>query len=379
MARKTPDYSAMFTLRSDGRYCYTYTLPDGRRKYLYSRDPAALYAKIKSKDEPAEIRVKDAAGKWWNSHVEQLSRGTQAAYSAPFEYICEQIGDSAITSVTAADIKVFMDREKSKGYSYKHAACVLSLLRQIFDYAIAEMGVRMLNPCAAVKIPRGLKRSTREAPEDDIIQIILRHADDPNGLLPLFLLYTGFRIGEALGVKWEDIDFKNSTVSCRRSIERRFGKPYEAECKTDSAYRTVPLLDGLREHLDRPAGAGDEDYVFNIDGRLMTNSELRARWTSWSKGAGLAELKVTSIKGKDGKPHRKTYYRSKLTCHQLRHGYATLCYEAGIDELACVELLGHADAEMVRRVYTHLRRQRRASAAQLLNDKFREIESVVVP
>ena len=372
MAKKL-DYASMFTLRRDGRYCHTYTTDKRERKYIYDRDPQTLYNKMLKLGEPQKLTFGMVAEEWWRNHVETLSRGTQAAYKAPFELITEEHGEFAITAVTAAEINRMMLAEKSKGYSYKHAACVKSLYSQIINYAISDFAQMIINPVSAVRVPRGLKRTTREAPEDDVIKIIQDNADKPFGLFPLFLLYTGFRAGEALGVKWEDISFKAKTITCKRSIERRFGKPYESDVKTDAGYRTVPLLEHLGVELRKVKGK-PTSYVFSNEGKLYTTSEVRARWTAWCKSVGLAELVETTIKGKDGSPKRKTYYTAKITEHQLRHGYATLCYEAGIDEMTCMELMGHADIGTVRKVYTHLRQKQKSKATELLNAKFKEIQ-----
>lgn len=373
MAKKI-NYAELFTLRKDGRYVAVIPARDGGKpKYLYDRDPAKLYAKLQAAKEPQQITFAKASEEWQLAHFPQLSEGTQAAYKAPLQLIEDYHGAFAIDQVTAAEIERVLLADKAKGRSYKHAACVLSMYTQIFDFAILKGWVQY-NPARAVDVPRGMPRQKREAPEDDVIRQITAAAHEPFGLFPMFLLYTGFRAGEAMGAQWGDVDFKRKEISCRRSVERHFGKPYVKPPKSEAGYRTVPLLDGLAALLVRPKSARDEDLIFpGKDGGIMTSSEMRAKWVRWCKAAGLAELVETSIRGKDGKPRRKTYYTGTLTAHQLRHGYCTILYEAGVDEMTAMDLMGHSDIEITRKVYTHLRKRQRDKATDLLNDKFNAI------
>ncbi|MFY9114086.1 MAG: tyrosine-type recombinase/integrase [Dethiobacteria bacterium] len=56
------------------------------------------------------------------------------------------------------------------------------------------------------------------------------------------------------------------------------------------------------------------------------------------------------------------------TAHQLRHGFATLLYEAGIDEREAMELMGHADITLTHKIYTHIRKSRKEETAARLNE-----------
>lgn len=56
-----------------------------------------------------------------------------------------------------------------------------------------------------------------------------------------------------------------------------------------------------------------------------------------------------------------------MTAHQLRHGYATMLYEAGIDEREAMELLGHTDITLTHQVYTHIRKTKKEKTAAILN------------
>jgi hypothetical protein len=86
------------------------------------------------------------------------------------------------------------------------------------------------------------------------------------------------------------------------------------------------LLDDLEKHLVRPKGAKGEDLVFpNDNGSLFTSSQLRAKWTQWGKETGLTQIVATETTDKKtGKRKKKTYSKTTLGQHQLRHGYCTI-------------------------------------------------------
>lgn len=95
----------------------------------------------------------------------------------------------------------------------------------------------------------------------------------------------------------------------------------------------------------------------------MTYSQLKHGWNSYCKAIGLYENKI--ITDKDG--HRHAKISPHLTPHQLRHGFATILFEAGIDEKDAQELLGHSSISVTRDTYTHIRRTRKEQTAEKLN------------
>lgn len=373
MAKKLK-YEDLYTLRKDGRYQGYYKDADGVRHALCDKDPQKLYERLQDKEKPKKPTFGEIAEEWKEEHWKKIGVGTQYAYKAPFEQMVSEHGTFNVEDVTAAEINKVMLREKNKDYSYKHASTLRTMYKQTFNYAIIN-GYTTDNPALVVNVPRGMKKTTRNAPENDIIQVIKDNVDKPFGLFPYFLIYTGFRAGEAVGITWGDIDFKNKTITCKRSVELHTSVPEIKDPKSKAGFRTVPLLDDLEKVLIKPDGAKLDDYVFNKDGKLLTRSALRSRWISWCRSVGLAKpVTVTRKHSKKNIEYKATEWRPTLTAHQLRHGYATILYEAGIDELTAMELMGHADIETTRRIYTHLRQSKRAGVADILNKQFAALD-----
>lgn len=154
-------------------------------------------------------------------------------------------------------------------------------------------------------------------------------------------MYAGLRRGEALALKYEDIDREKSVIHVTKAVEFVGNNPHLKTPKTDSGVRNAILLDVLKGQI--PKG---EDYIFSReDGELLTKTQYRKRWDSYCKKIGY-----------------------DITAHQLRHGFATILYEAGIEDKDAQELLGHSDITITRNVYTHIRKSRRDSTAKKLND-----------
>ena len=167
------------------------------------------------------------------------------------------------------------------------------------------------------------------------------------GLFPYFLLHTGMRRGELLALRWEDIDREHKLITVNKAVYFAGNTPQIKAPKTDSGRREIVLLDALAAVLPKD-GKG---YVFGGE-KPLTKCQVRKRWEKWCREAGLAT--------KDG--------RAMVTPHQLRHAFATILFDAGIDAKVAQELLGHSSIQVTRDIYTHIRKSRMESTAETLNN-----------
>ena len=90
----------------------------------------------------------------------------------------------------------------------------------------------------------------------------------------------------------------------------------------------------------------DKDALLfpNADGELLTETQFQRQWELYQKESGVT-----------------------VTPHQLRHAYATILFEAGIEDKDAQELLGHANISTTREIYTHITNKRRKETAKKLN------------
>lgn len=324
--------------RSDGRYQQSITLPDGKRKVFYGKTQAEITRKIAAfrYEEQEGPTFEEVADEWWEEHQKHLVPSTIRGYTASLRRVREQFSGRRIKDITPQQCASFLRSVAAQGKGKKVCHTQLNVMSMIFDSAVLS-GDIMYNPCAAVKLPSGLKAEKRELPTEKDFQIVA----SSDWLFPFFLLYTGCRRGEALALTYEDIDRERKVIHITKAVGYASNQPYIKTTKTDAGRRDVILLDALAARL--PSGTG---LIFpNKQGGLYLESQLRREWAEWQTANG-----------------------TTVTPHQLRHGYATILHDAGIDVKDAQYLLGHSTIAMTQDVYTHIRQSRIADASQRLND-----------
>ena len=210
----------------------------------------------------------------------------------------------------------------------------------IFSYAILN-NLTTNNPVQVITLPSNLPKTARKMPTDQDIKIVNSSADG-FALLPFFLLNTGLRKSEALALEYSDIDFKEKTITVNKHLLHDGNQPMmEHKTKTKSSERKVILLDRVADKLPKKK----KGIVFaNEDGSYLTKRQYALRWARWQK-----ENNTT------------------VTAHQLRHGFATMLFEAGIDLKDAQDLMGHSDIKTTQDIYTHIRDKRKKETAEKLN------------
>lgn len=360
MAHKI-DYAALYSLRKDGRY--QKRLPNG--KYIYDRDPYRLWLKEQEALNPKEITFGAVAELWCAEHRERIENRTWTNYRLHYDSIVEKHGERPVREITANDVIKDLAEAKAKGYSATVISTRRSLFRMILDYAVTHDYIPY-NPSISVRMPKGIPRGRRKAPDDDIIEVVLRNVDAPFGLFAVFLLCTGMRRGEALALTWGDVDLQAGEISITKSLVTAGGTGKIKEPKTEAGFRTVPIISILSEELRRRKGHKTDPLFPKPDstrggagGGFMSERAYEGAWQRYCEAAGLVD--------KGGKP--------TLTAHQLRHATATLCFEAGVDELTAQRILGHADVLITRRIYTDLRANQKQSSVRRFDELMSEMMS----
>lgn len=337
---RTLNYTAMFTLRSDGRYMGHWReldkdgKPTGKRHSICDRDPERLYNRIKEKETPKKRTFRDVAGEWEALHRGAVSERTWKNYAPHLEDIVSIYGDQPISEITAFDVSQDLLAAKAKGYSHTVVNSRRSIWSGIFDYAIGMRDIPY-NPAISVKLPKGLKKGKRTAPSDDVInQIILDASDMEFGFIPFFLLCTGVRRSEALQRLKSDIDLENWELRIPKS-------------KTEAGVRTVPIIEPLRDPLKQWIKEHPGEWLFPYipyngrSGTYMSDRNWETAWAKYCSSHGWVD--------EAGKP--------VIGAHNLRHGTATLLYEAGVDMYTAQHILGHANVSTTLEIYTDLRKK----------------------
>lgn len=279
------------------------------------------------------------AREWYSIHKEPgLSYSSRQTYSTVFNnHLMPAFEDRQMRAISANDLQAFMNSRA--GLCRSTLGTIHSSLCNIFRLAYSH-GIIDRDPSVALKKPaaeQASRRALTEAESKAALQVGRTH---PDGLLILMLYYTGLRLGEAVGLQWEDIDFKNRMLSVKRDVDLKAG--CIGEVKTKYSLRDVPIPDELFDALLAKRGIG---YVFPSGGSHYKNTSLNRLWLQLMKAVHDADPSVET---------RADGETSILTAHYFRHNYASFLYEAGVDVLTAQRYLGHSKAQTTLDIYTHL-------------------------
>ena len=329
MPRKQIDYEGLFSY-NEKRGLY-YCKRNG--KQYSSKSAKALYDKIlalETEEEQDDPLFREVAKAWKDRKWPTIREKTQECYEKPLERAVDEYGDMPIEDITAADIERIILRMKGQGFSAQTIKDQKSVLNQIFNYAIAhDPPYIRYNPCAAIRLPRGLPKTKRRALDQSVESKIIAAVDKTDfGLFPYLLLFTGLRRGEALGLRWGDIDFENNEIQINSQFNFIKGAGRRSDPKTEAGIRTVPLVSPLRSKLVRPEDAEDDDYIFLAPGGSpYSESTFKRHWLKYCREIGCVIDEPEIRKRKNGKEYTVHHWKATITPHQFRHSFATIIFD----------------------------------------------------
>lgn len=339
-----PNYAKMFTRRKDGCFQAKYKDAAGKWRTICAADPEKLYHRLQEKKNPPPLTVGDLLDAWQVEHDKETAFKTRESYIAPVRRLKEAFGDEPAANLSPARVQEFLADLGRKRYSRRSVQLHRSVMNLAYQRALL-LGLVSINPIAVVSVPHNLPTSRREVPEDAALEAVRASQGVDFSAFALTLLYTGLRRGEALGLRYEDIDRKARIIHVRRSIEFTPNFPEVKLPKTNAGIRDVhfppELLDVLPNNATGP--------IFPApDGESYLSKEMFLwRWNKYCTAIG-----------------------HKLTCHQLRHYYATAMFEAGVPVIAAQAQLGHKNASTTMNIYTHLREQKKEEAYSQIDAYF---------
>lgn len=251
-----------------------------------------------------------------------------------------------IEEITPALVQRLLDDMAKDGNSFSGVSKVKTLTGLIFDYAIVQEGLPIVNFMRSVKIPKFTHKGKIKAPDDVVIDEIVKNADTAYfGLWALSLLCTGYRQGELNALRVWDVDFEKELIFLKNSTVFINNQPVLKSTKTNEDVRITPILDLYRPYLKKLCeGKAKEEFVFGGE-KPFTKIQIRKRWDKYCKEIG-----------------------HNFNGHQLRHAYAKLLYRAGIDPKTMQHLLGHADFKTTMNIYTEFANEVTEKAINKIND-----------
>ena len=327
--------------RKDGRWMGRFYFLS-KYYYVYDKSETGCWAKLRAKrkeiinnhknnDTLSKTMTLNTWFDYWCStyKIHIVKESTYKKINEVYNrYARDNIGNIKITLLNSSKIQSFINNLSA--YSSKQK--MHQLFNELFDSLHKENYIKS-NVMALVGLP---KRENKDLPGDLNKQktFVLSYENERLFLdsiksinvyyASLFILYTGVRRGELLGLTWGNVDLINQTIRINQQWNMITNKV--SSLKSKAAYRTIPLLESAIDVLNKlnVSKHHPSDFVFTDINRI-------------SQMIG--------------------YYSRKLnldiTPHTLRHTFASRCYAAGVDPKMIQQLLGHESIDTTLNIYTH--------------------------
>ncbi|WP_042683150.1 site-specific integrase [Anaerosalibacter massiliensis] len=368
--------------RGKNKYRLTVSMGSGKNRKRYrrtvecknktqaSKELAKFVAEIEGNNfiEPSKITFEMFSQKWIEDYAKlNLSPKTVFNYQSMLECnIFPMLGGMKLSEINPIHIlglyKCLKERELSDSYIMIHHI----LLKQLFESAL---GWKMINenPLINVKPPKTQKKEASFYNKEEAQQLVkaLKHEPVKYQAIILIAMMGGLRKGEVLGLRWEDVDFKNNLIHIKKATQYLPDKgTHEKPTKTPSSIRTIALpqmiIDILKEHEKNEKEKEricaelwkGEGFVFTQKDGSLINPNIPTQWFG-------RFLERNNLK--------------KITFHELRHTGASLLRDSKkltIEELS--KWLGHSNVSTTMDIYVHPFKKTEEVAADAMEEIFNE-------
>lgn len=388
---------------SEGKYQYRWTDDGGKRHSVYASTLEELRKKEEEiqqdqrdliKPEARNVTLNDMFHLW-----KQLKRGLKDNTFQNYLYMYEQFvapsfGRKRISTLLKSDVKRFYNTlSEERGLAVSTVDNIHTVLHQILDMAVDDMYIRR-NPSddvmrefkKAVEL-RSTKRRALTKQEQDLFLDYLRRTPQYQHWYPVFaiLVGTGLRVGEAVGLRWCDIDLEHQIIDVNHTLVYYRHAVNGCYCnihtpKTVNGIRQVPMLGFVKEAFleenqrQKASGIcceatidGYTDFIFvNRFGQPQHQGTLNKALRRIIRDCN-DEIMQKNKKNSLFLPH--------FSCHSLRHTFTTRMCEAGLNIKVIQDVLGHADVSTTLNIYADATKRMKTSAFASFED-FMNAEAV---
>ena len=249
---------------------------------------------------------------------------------------------------------------KIGGQSNTSIRKIISILRKVFDYAVLYGDIK-INPAAQVPMPkRTNNKDERQVflTAEDAQKMLDAFRNEEIGPIVFVTLYYGLRKSEALGLRWQAVDFEANTITVNHTVVGGSRIVAKDSTKSYCSRRTYQLLPDVKDLLLKlreqqkdyrqrlGSGYHENDYIFkNPNGVPYRPDSLTRSFKRALARHGFPQMRY----------------------HDLRHSTASILVDKGWDINDIKEWLGHADISTTSNIYAHISHRRKVSLAQDLD------------
>lgn len=384
--------------RKDGTYDYRWRTSDGRRHSIYAKTLDKLREKERSiqKDKSDGIRT-DAQRVTVNDLYDlwvQIKKGLKDNTFQNYKYMYElfvsnDLGQHKITTLKRSDIRRFYNYLiDERNLKISTVDGIHNVLHQVLSLAVEDGYLRYNisdNALKELKQSRNLftkKKKALTIKEQEIFVEFLKSNPQYQHWYPIFsvMLGTGLRVGEVTGLRWDDIDFDNNTITVNHTLV--YYNHSDGNCyfgintpKTRAGERIIPMIESVRTALLQEKENqilcgikcnsiidGFSNFVFvNRFGNVQNQGTLNKALRRIMRDCNQEILDKSEEK-------KELVFLPRFSCHTLRHTFTTRLCESGINVKVIQSVLGHSDISTTLDIYADVTKDLKKNEMQTFND-----------
>lgn len=351
-----------FGQRKNGDYYFRFTNRFNKRETIYEKKLSILKKKAKtavSLDEVkqnisnSKITMNELFDQWINIYKKhEIKESTYVHYNSLYNrYIkSSKLGELNVSKITPLVIKEFYNKIVESGLSSTTCHMIKLIIDGMFALALTEEYIAK-NKIKNIKIISKQQKKVVLPLSISEQKLVLKYSKNSYYNLYTLILNTGLRIGEALALNPNDIDFENMVLNVDKTIHYHSAKGYYdngtkhyiGSTKSGKS-RKVPLNIHAKNALLDQLEIRNKMQTFNVEEALLFVTRNGKPMSYIAIDQNLNQL-IERINKKE-----KTNIR-QISSHVLRHTFATRCYEAGIPLIVIQNYLGHSDINITASIY----------------------------
>lgn len=331
--------------RKDGLYEARYwaRFPDGTKKQrsLYDRDVKRLRQRYIEAAATAALGKSEKTGGMtteafllnWIKGVKDIKDSTRRGYEIIIhKHILPHIGLKPISEINLSVMQNLVDTVIGEGNSVRTAQFIKWIMSKALRRA-RKLGLTTVYiDTRDIELPQYKAKEVAVWTSEELKKFLEACKGDKYEWFYLLYSSYGLRRGEAIPIKWEDIDWEEGTISINKQYTR-VGATNEIETpKTDSSIRKLPILPHIQRYLDTINPYKDKTgLILKEDGEIIVPDKVSRRFRTISRSAGLPIVVI----------------------HSVRHSVATLLKDAGVPVRDIQAILGHSTPLTTLKYYQH--------------------------
>ena len=248
--------------------------------------------------------------------------------------------DKPIRKVRKIDAQKGVDNLIDEGLKKSTVNLYIKNMKALFNSAINDYNIISYNPFNNLKLPNEKVETNKRALNDEEVKAVLTDFKDSKYYLVILLsLKCGMRLGEILGLTWDNVDLKENKIHVVQQYKKINGKYQIGTLKSKNSNRIIPI---------------SKDVVLAL-------KEVKIRYT---------DNRIINFNNNTISTHlNKELKKYNITIHELRHTYATTLIKNGLDFKTVAKLLGH-DVEQTMKTYSHVTNDMMDRAINIINSVF---------